>query len=264
MTKPPVVALDAHNLLCRYFHARPVDLNRDGHNVNAIRGLVELTSRLWRLFSPQRIVAVFDAGLSGRREVLPCYKAHREAPCSGLQYQLDTAHRYLPRLRVDTIRAEGYEADDVLFSLAAAPERDADLIVVSNDKDLAALVRDQPAPRTTIYNVTRAGWTMLDEPGVHERWGVWPNTIVDFLALCGDATDGVAGVPGIGPKTAAELLAELTLDELLEAPWRARRPRWRQLLQQHREQVRLARRVLAPVVVPVAVLTQGTTWATHQ
>jgi len=258
----PIVLIDANNLLHRYFHGRPTQL-KEGRNVNAVRGLVDLVGRLWRMFSPQAIVAAFDAGDSGRSQLLASYKANREGMPPELVYQVDLAQRYLPtHYQVDVVRAEGFEADDVLITLArGCRSRGVESIVVTNDKDLACLVVDEP-PVTTLYSVAGNTWKRVDEAAVRERFGVPPVALIDLLALCGDAADGVAGVPGIGPKSAAALLARFgDLDTLLANVEAVERPRWRNLLIEHRERALQARQVLAPVSVPPEALSGGTTIA---
>jgi DNA polymerase-1 len=213
----PIVILDANNLLHRYFHGRPTQIGKEGKNVNAVRGLVELVGRLWRLFHPQAIVAAFDAGDSGRTALLPAYKADREGTPPELDYQLDLARRYLPsHYQVDVVRAEGYEADDVIVTLARYfRTQKVETVVVTNDKDMACLVTDD-APCATLYSVIGDQWKRVDAAAVRDRLGVPPEAVIDYLALCGDAGDNVPGVPGVGPKTAATLLAQFgSLDVLL-------------------------------------------------
>ncbi len=260
--KAPIVIIDANNLLHRYFHG-PTQIGREGKNVNAVRGLTALVGRLWRLFSPVAIVAAFDAGDSGRGLLLPAYKAHREGTPPELTYQIDLARKYLPReYQTDVVRVEGYEADDVIVTLAGvATAQGVEVIVVTNNKDLACIVRDE-SPRVTLYSVDGSGWKQVDAAAVRDRLGVSPSAVIDYLALCGDASDGVPGVAGIGPKSAAELLGRFgTLDALLEKLEDIERPRWRQLLSTGREQALHARRVLAPVAVPGPALQAGTVLA---
>lgn len=259
----PIVILDANNLIHRYFHGRPTQIGREGKNVNAVRGLAELVQRLWKMFSPQAIVAAFDAGDSGRKALLPTYKINREGAPPDLHYQLGLVRRYFPtHYQVDVVNAEGYEADDVIVTLArGARAQGIETIVVTNDKDLACIVVDD-APRATLYSVVGSEWKRVDAAAVRDRLGVPPEAVIDYLALCGDAADSVDGVPGIGPKTAAALLAQFgTLDALLGNLEAVPKPRWRQLLQEHGARALEARRVLAPVTVPGAALKSGTTIA---
>jgi DNA polymerase-1 len=259
--KAPIVILDANNLLHRYFHG-PTQIH-NGRNVNAVRGITALVGRLWRLFSPVAVVAAFDAGDSGRSLLLPAYKAHREGAPPELTYQIGLAQKYLPTdFQTDVVRAEGYEADDVIVTLAGVSSaQGVEVVVVSNDKDLTCIVRDE-SPRVTIYSVDGLKFKQVDAAAVRDRLGVSPSNVIDYLALCGDASDGVAGVAGIGPKSAAELLGKFgSLDNILAKLEEIERPRWRQLLSEGREQALQARRVLTPVQVPGAVLHAGTTLA---
>ena len=258
----PIILIDANNLLHRYFHG-PTAIGKDGRNVNAVRGITALVNRLWRMFSPVAIVAVFDAGDSGRRQLFAAYKAHREGAPPELVYQIGLAQRYLPtHYQTDVVRVEGYEADDVIVTLAEQLGGEGiEVIVVTNDKDLACIVHDAP-PRVTLFGVSSTGWQRVDEAAVRDRLGVPPPAVVDYLALCGDASDGVPGVPGIGPKTAALLLREYgSLDAVFEHVEGIERPRWRELLTEHREAALMTRRLLAPVAVPLVEVERGTTRA---
>jgi DNA polymerase-1 len=170
------------------------------------------------------------------------------------------AQKYLPKdFQTDVVRADGYEADDVIVTLAGvSTAQGVEVIVVSNDKDLTCIVRDE-SPRVTIYSVDGAGFKQVDAAAVRDRLGVSPSNVIDYLALVGDASDGVPGVAGIGPKSAAELLGKFgSLDALLARIEEVERPRWRQLLLDGRVQALQARRVLTPVVVPGAALHAGT------
>jgi DNA polymerase-1 len=259
----PVVFIDANNLLHRYFHAMPTQIGREGKNVNAVRGLGELVGRLWRLFHPQAIVAAFDAGDSGRTALLPTYKADREGTPPELLYQMDLARRFFPsHYHVDVVHAQGYEADDVIVTLVRLFRgQGVETIVVTNDKDLTCIVTDEQ-PCATLYSTAGSEWKRIDAAAVRDRLGVPPSAVIDYLALCGDASDSVPGVPGIGPKTAAALLAQAgSLDALYRNLEAVERPRWRELLEQHRDAAYAARKVLAPVEVPPAIIQAGTTVA---
>ncbi len=258
------VLLDANNLMHRYYHARPTTISA-GRNVNAARGLGELVGRLRRDFRPHSIVAVFDAGRSRREELLPGYKGHRDATPPDLAFQLELAARDLPRrYGADTLRVPPYEADDVIASLAQAVRGGGrPVVVVSSDKDLAHLVTDAD-PRVLMYARGTDAWRFSDEAAVALRFGVRPQAMLDWLALCGDTTDSIPGVPGIGPKTAASLLAKYgTLEGVLDSasagdagegrkPATSERPRLRELLSTHRDAAKLSRRLVAPVPVPLA------------
>lgn len=249
----PLLILDANNVMHRDFHGCPTVI-KHGHNVNAIRAL---TRRLldWRVrFEPASITAVFDAGSSGRETICPKYKADREGAPPELTYQFGLAQKYLPRFGCDVMRVEGYEADDVIAALVgSARAAGYPCIVVSNDKDLSALVDDAP-PAVALFTKQKDHWALCGARAVELRLGVPPERVLDFLALCGDRTDGVEGIPGVGPKTAAQLLTHGALPDLLDRPQLVARERLRALLVTHREQVIKARRLVAPVAVPVDVM----------
>lgn len=255
----PVVLVDAHNWLHRFFHAIPPQY-KSGRNVAAVRALRDMVVRLRRSLSPAVLVAVFDGegDCGGRRALLPSYKAGRPETPPELRGQIEAAALHLPRFGASTVRVANFEADDVIATLARSSHAAGHPVrVVSGDKDLCALVRDDGA--TIAVETRRDGaWATIREADVAARFGVAPAQLLDMLALAGDDTDGVPGVPGIGPKTAADLLrAHGSLAALLEAA-PSMRERLARLLQQHRDAVLLARRVLEPVMVPLERIATST------
>jgi len=249
------VMLDASNLMHRYFHAMPTQVGRGGHNVNAARGLGDLVSRL-RAGGAAAIVAVFDAGHSRREALLPAYKAHRDGTPPELAYQLEVARQFLPRHPFhwcDTLHVPPFEADDVIAALVRPTRASGrEVVIVSNDKDLAHLVPQEP-PTVRLLAKDAAGWSLRGAGTVEARHGVGPALMLDFLALCGDAADGIPGVPGVGPKTAATLLARFGgLEQLLDSVDQVEREALRTRLREHAELARLSRQVVAPALVPVA------------
>lgn len=252
--------LDAHNLLHRYHHAGSVQL-QGGRQVHAVRGLASLVTRLRREHRPSGVAAVFDAGHSGRADILPEYKSGRSPTLPELVEQIGMAHTYLPRFGCDTIRVDGYEADDVISTLAVAMRAaGTPVYVVTGDKDLHALISDAE-PHCAVFNRPPgkgSDWRLFDESSVLKRFGVAPFQLLDLLALTGDDSDGIRGVPGIGPKTAADLIkAYGSLDHLLGLISTIKRETLRLKLREHVETARLARRLLAPVAVPPDLIQAG-------
>lgn len=252
--------LDAHNLLHRYHHAASVQF-QDGRQVHAVRGLVSLVTRLRREHRPSGIAAVFDAGHSGRANILPEYKSGRSPTPQELVEQINMAHTYLPRFGCDAIRVDGYEADDVISTLTAAMRAAGNPVyVVTGDKDLHALISDAD-PRCSVFNRQPGkgnDWRLFDESSVIKRFGVAPLQLLDLLALTGDDADGICGVPGIGPKTAADLIKSYgSLEHLLGLISTIKRETLRLKLREHAGTARRARSLLEPVVVPPGLIQAG-------
>jgi len=202
-------------LLYRCFHAIRGLSTRDGQPTNAVFGVVRKMTALERAWTPTHWGVVFDGGLPQERlDLIPAYKAQRPHMPEGLRSQLPLVERYLDAAAIARIRLEGEEADDVMASVAQWAVADgAAVFLVSNDKDLYQLVSDD------IRMIPPAGDdTALDASAVREKTGVPPERIVEWLALVGDASDNIDGVPGVGAKTAARLLNEYgSLQELRAA-----------------------------------------------
>lgn len=254
--------LDAHNLLYRYYHAAPAQLHR-GHNVNAVRGLRSLVSRLLSL-EPWAVTIVFDGGgsCSGRKDVLPSYKSGRTDMPEDLRYQVELAREHLPKFGASTVRVDGFEADDLIASMAL-PAREAGhrVYLLTSDKDMLSLVTDA-LPPIHVYTRIGDGWRVVKEAEVQERLGVPPGKILDMLALCGDKVDGIPGVPGVGDKTAADLILQYgSLKTLFDLLPTLKRQGLKDKLREHRAGIELARRLLEPVPVPIDEIARGTLYA---
>jgi DNA polymerase-1 len=214
------VAVDGTALAYRAHFAfadRPLT-TRDGEVTSAVYGFILALRRVIEDLAPQRLVVVFDPkGPTFRHEAFAGYKAQRERMPSELRAQLAHIHRWLEASGIPWISIDGFEADDVLATLGRrAAEAGMRALVVSNDKDLLQVV----GPGVSVVQLGRASEPprVLDEEGVRASFGVGPSGIVDLLALTGDSTDNVPGVPGIGRKTAAKLLEEHgSLDGVLAA-----------------------------------------------
>jgi DNA polymerase-1 len=235
MKNPCFLILDGHNIAYRSFFAIPRLTAPDGRPSNALFGFVRACDALRRECVPSHICAVFDGGLPAERlERLETYKAQRPPMPDELREQMAAIESYLECTRVPALRLEGEEADDVIATLAKQAVADgASVRIASNDKDLYQLVGEG------ILLVSPTGPTTLVGPEeVRRRTGVGPERIVDWLALTGDASDNIPGVPGIGPKTAARLISEFgSLEELWKRLEEVRPERIRHLLAEYRPQV---------------------------
>ena len=210
--RPRLVLVDGSSYLYRAFHALPALTSSKGHPTGAAYGMTNMLKRLEAELAPELVAVVFDAkGKTFRDELYPEYKANRPPMPGELRTQIEPVHAIVRALGFPVLEVAGVEADDVIGTLAErAREAGLDVLVSSGDKDMAQLVDD----RITVIN-TMDG-TVLDVAGVTARFGVPPESFVDYLTLVGDAVDNVPGVPKVGPKTASRWLAEHgTLENLI-------------------------------------------------
>jgi 5'-3' exonuclease len=211
----PLLAVDAPSLYFRAFHGIPTTAATagDGTPVNAVRGFLDMLATLIRTRRPDRLVCALDADWrpAWRVALLPSYKTHRLAPDGGeevpelLTPQLPMIIELLAALGLVAVGAEGYEADDVLGTLATGQPGPVE--VVSGDRDLFQLVDDAAGVRLLYCGRGVANLEVFDEAAVRERYGVPAAAYVDFATLRGDPSDGLPGVAGVGDKTAARLIA---------------------------------------------------------
>jgi len=210
-----VALVDGTGLAYRAFHALPGTLRtRAGLPTNAAFGFAKMFRKLFAGKRPSHLAVVFDAAGPTHRHVAdPSYKAHRPPMPPELARQLPLIDELVAAHDVPAVRVAGVEADDVIATLTRqALAADHEVWIVSGDKDFAQLV----GPRVRLFDSTRE--VIYDADRIRRRFGVPPERFVDFLALVGDASDGISGVPGIGKQRAADLLARASLDELLDQP----------------------------------------------
>ena len=208
----PLILVDGSSFLYRAFHAVPPLTNSKGEPTNAILGVSNMLRKLLNEYDPEFIAVVFDsAGKTFRHELSVDYKANRTSMPVDLKSQVKSLYALIRAMGIPLISASGVEADDVLGVLACFSEREGhDVIIATGDKDMAQLVNDKITLEDTMSK------TKLNPEGVFEKFGVRPNQIADYLALVGDSSDNIAGVPKVGAKTAAKWLAEYgTLDNLV-------------------------------------------------
>lgn len=211
------VLIDGHSLAYRAFYALPPDLSTSaGQVTNAVYGFTSMLIKVMEEFVPQSVIVAFDKGKPEfRTEVFADYKAHRKPMPDGLREQMDIIHAVLEALGIPIFEEEGYEADDVLATLTARlPEHD-EVLIVTGDRDALQLVNERVKVIANRKGITDI--IAYDPETVKEKHGVDPGQIVDYLALKGDSSDNIPGVPGVGEKTAASLIAEYgSLDEIYE------------------------------------------------
>jgi len=210
----PFLLVDGSSYLYRAWHVPNLQrlTNAQGEATGAVYGVINMLRSLLAEYDPQYMAVVFDArGKTFRHEMYADYKANRPPMPEELAAQIEPLHELVRALGLPLLQVSGVEADDVIGTLAArAAELGMDTVISTGDKDMAQLV----GPHVTLVNTMSR--TTLDSAGVTEKFGVPPERIVDFLALTGDSSDNIPGVPKVGPKTAATWLTTYgTLDEVI-------------------------------------------------
>ncbi|MBI3186278.1 MAG: DNA polymerase I [Gammaproteobacteria bacterium] len=202
--KPPLILVDGSSYLYRAFHALPPLTNSKGQPTGAVYGVVNMLKKLIEQYHPQYMAVVFDAkGKNFRHELYADYKAHRPPMPDELRAQIEPLHELVDALGLPKLVVPGVEADDVIGTLATqAAKQGMEVLISTGDKDMAQLVDKHITLINTMNN------SVLDIPGVVEKFGVPAERIVDYLALIGDTSDNIPGVPKVGPKTAVKWLQE--------------------------------------------------------
>ena len=200
-----ILLVDGHAYAYRAFHAIRELRSPAGHPTNAIYGFVKMLEKMRAAVAPTHWLVVWDGGLSAERlAVLPEYKAQRPDMPADLRLQLDDIVNYLAAAGIAGYRADGVEADDYIATLARRAAADWHVVIASADKDFMQLV----SARIGLLNPNDKTGVIWGREQVLAKTGVVPEQVADWLALMGDAVDNIPGVPGVGPKTAAELLKQ--------------------------------------------------------
>ncbi len=258
--KDAVYVIDGNAQFHRAYHAIRGLATARGLPTNATYGFTTMLRKLFADEAPRFIGISFDmVGPTFRHEEYAEYKAHRPKMDDDLAVQIPYIRRVCEVFRLPIVEAQGYEADDVIATLATqAVAQGLAVVVVSGDKDLLQLVSDE----ILVLNPGQGGIgaTRYDRAKVEEKWGVPPERVVDVLALVGDAVDNVPGVPGIGEKGARDLVREFgPLEAVLEHVDKVKRAAYREGLKTHREAALLSKRLVtlrtnAPVSLDMAAL----------
>jgi len=210
--RKPLILVDGSGYLYRAYHALPPLTNSRGEPTGAVYGVANMLRRLLREHDPELVAVVFDApGRTFRDELFERYKANRPPMPEELVAQLAPLRELVEAMGLPRLEVPGVEADDVIGTLALrAAARGLPVVIATGDKDMAQLVGD----RIVLEDTMRARVT--DRAAVEDRFGVPPERVVDWLALVGDSSDNIPGVPRVGPKTAARWLREHgSLDEIV-------------------------------------------------
>ena len=236
--KAPLILVDGSSYLYRAFHALPPLTNSKGKPTGAAKGVINMMRRLQKDYPQSVIAVIFDAkGKTFRDELYSEYKANRPPMPDELRLQIEPIHNIIKAMGMPLLRIEGVEADDVIGTLAVqATEQQQPVIISTGDKDIAQLVNQHISLVNTMTD------TVLDSEGVLAKFGIPPELIIDYLALLGDKSDNIPGVPGVGEKTALALLQGLggldsiykSLDKVADLSFRGSKT-MADKLQEHRE-----------------------------
>lgn len=241
--KAPLVLVDGSSYLYRAFHALPPLTTSSGQPTGAVKGVISMVRRLLKDYPGSPVVVVFDAkGKTFRDELFEAYKSHRPPMPDELRAQIEPIHKIIRAMGLPLLVVDGVEADDVIGTLAIeAAANHYEVVISTGDKDMAQLVCDQ----VTLVNTMTD--TVLDRQGVMDKFGVPPELIIDYLALIGDKSDNIPGVPGVGEKTALAMLQNLggldsifgDLEQVRELEFRGAK-KMPEKLAEHEEQARLS------------------------
>jgi DNA polymerase-1 len=241
---PELFLIDGNSLAYRAFFALPESIGTsDGRPTNAIYGLASMLVKIIDEHHPAGVVVAWDAGTSGRTEVYDLYKANRKSRPDLLREQWPHLMPLVEAFGYTNVKVEGYEADDVIASMVrAAREQGIEVMVVTGDRDAYQLVADGVRVMSTSRGITET--KIYDVAAVEERYGVPPELITDMMGLRGDTSDNIPGVPGIGEKTATQLLQQFgSLDGVLDSVEEISGAKRKQNLVEHADDARLSKQL---------------------
>ena len=236
-----LVLVDGSGFIFRAFHAIPDMTRPDGTHVNAVFGFCNMIARLLKDHTGTHLAVIFDAGrLTFRNRMYDAYKAHRPEPPEELRPQFALIREATRAFGLPCIELEDWEADDLIAAYAkAACEAGGETVIVSSDKDLMQLI----GPGVSMLDPMKNLPIGLAE--VEAKFGVTPDKVIEVQALIGDSTDNVPGVPGIGPKGAAQLINEYgTVEAVLEAAPAMKPSKRRDMLIEHADKARISKQLV--------------------
>ena len=242
--KPELFLIDGNSLAYRAFFALPESISTsDGRPTNAIYGFASMLVKIITEHHPGGVVVAWDAGMSGREKQYEDYKAQRKPRPDLLSEQWPHMMPLVEAFGYQNVKVEGYEADDVIASLVRrAREEKIPVMVVSGDRDVYQVVEDGVRVMTTSRGITET--KVYDREGVIERYGVPPELVTDLIGLKGDTSDNIPGVPGIGDKTAAQLLQEFgSLEDVLANVDKISGAKRKQNLTEHADDARVSKQL---------------------
>src|SRR5881394_3001960 len=245
--------IDGNSLAYRAFFALPESIaTADGRPTNAIYGFASMMAKILIEHRPQAVIVAWDAGMSGREVEYTEYKAGRPSRPDLLKEQWPHLAPLAEAFGFHNVKVEGWEADDVIGTLVRrARKAEIPVMVVSGDRDVYQVVGDGVRVMTTSRGVTET--KIYDREGVIERYGVPPELVPDLIGLKGDTSDNIPGVPGIGDKTAAQLLQEFgSLEGVLDNVDKISGAKRKENLNEHAEDARVSKE-LATIVRDIEV-----------
>ena len=242
--RPELFLIDGNSLAYRAFFALPESISTSrGFPTNAIFGFASMLVKILTEYGPKNTLVVWDAGASGRKEVYAEYKAQRTTRPDLLKEQWPHLAPLVEAFGYRNVQIEGYEADDVIASIVEqAKAKDVPVMVVTGDRDAYQLAENGVRIMTTSRGITDT--RVYDREGVIERYGIPPELVPDFIGLKGDTSDNIPGVPGIGDKTAAQLLQEFgSLEEVLASVDKISGAKRKENLVNHAEDARVSKQL---------------------
>ncbi len=237
-----IYLVDGSAYIFRAYHALPPLTNKNGVVINAVLGFTNMMVKLLREMKAPYIAVIFDATRKNfRNDIYDQYKVNRDDPPEDLVPQFQLIRDCVTAFGMEPIEMDGFEADDLIATYARiATEQGRKVTIVSSDKDLMQLINDT----VTMYDPMKG--KMLGIADVQEKFGVSPDKVVDVQALAGDAIDNIPGVPGIGIKTAAQLIEEYgDLESLLSRAEEIKQPKRRETLINHAEDARISMKLVS-------------------
>ncbi len=237
--RPRLFLIDGSSYIFRAFYAIGHLSNSKGLPTNAIFGFTQMLLKILKEHQPDYLIVAFDAkGPTFRSEAYKEYKANRPAMPEGLVPQIPYIKRIMEAYRIATLEIEGYEADDIIGTIAKGVESEVDVVIVTGDKDILQLVND----RIEVYDTMKEKRFRVED--VIQRFGVRPGQVVEVMGLAGDTIDNIPGVPGIGEKTAIELIKAFgSIENLLAHLDQVPKKKLRENLETYGEQARLSRQL---------------------
>ncbi len=259
---PKLLLIDGNSLLHRAYHALPALSTTSGQPTNAVYGLAQMLIRLLSEQCPDGSLVAFDApGPTFRHEQFEEYKADRPPMDEELASQFELAYELIEALGLAHTQKEGYEADDIIGTVAnQAAEEGWDVLVVTGDRDLVQIVTDRVKVLATLKGIRDT--KLYDPIAVQEEYGLPPAQLADWKGLAGDSSDNIPGVPGIGPKTAARLLAEFgSVERILEHLDQVNGEKLQDNLTEYADQARLSKELATIVTnVPLSLSLEDLGW----
>lgn len=259
-----LLLIDASSYIHRAYHALPKTLRRRDHlNTGALAGFCNTMLKILRLNwtpigrRPSHVAMVLDVrGKNFRHDLYPLYKANRAGYEPELEEQLPWLPPIAKAFNVESIGLQGYEADDIIATYCRLAKEDGlDVVIASSDKDLYQLIEIESDRKTVMYDAMKDKGrddnvaSLIGPHQVYEKFGVWPSQMVDLQAIVGDKVDNIPGVPSLGPKSAATLLAQFgdVISMLDEADWgddAFKNKKWHGKIVEHRDDILISRQLV--------------------